>query len=84
MYQLNDLNGRGQVVGSMTLADEDPKHIHPFLWDGKALLNLGTLGGDFGEADWLNDAGEVVGHADTSFACPGGAGSIGHAFLWKS
>jgi probable HAF family extracellular repeat protein len=84
VFQLNTLNERGQVVGSMTLADEDPNHVHPFLWDGKTLLNLGTLGGDFGEANWLNDAGEVVGHADTSIACPGGAGPIGHAFLWKN
>jgi probable HAF family extracellular repeat protein len=84
VFQLNGLNGLGQVVGSMTLADEDPKHVHPFLWDGETLLNLGTLGGDFGEANWLNDAGEVVGHADTSSACPGGAGPIGHAFLWKN
>jgi probable HAF family extracellular repeat protein len=83
VFQLNALNERGQVVGSMTLADEGPNHVHPFLWDGKALLNLGTLGGDFGEANWLNDSGEVVGHADTSVACPGGAGPIGHAFVWK-
>jgi probable HAF family extracellular repeat protein len=83
VFQLNALNERGQVVGSMTLADEDANHVHPFLWDGKSLLNLGTLGGDFGEANWLNDSGEVVGHADTSVACPGGAGPIGHAFVWK-
>jgi probable HAF family extracellular repeat protein len=82
--QLNALNERGQMVGSMTLADEDAKHVHPFLWDGETLLNLGTLGGNFGEANWLNDAGEVVGHADTSIACPGGTGPIGHAFLWKN
>jgi probable HAF family extracellular repeat protein len=84
VFQLNALNERGQVVGSMTLADEDPNHVHPFLWDGERLRNLGTFGGDFGEANWLNDAGEVVGHADYSIACPGpGAGPIGHAFLWK-
>jgi probable HAF family extracellular repeat protein len=83
VFQLNGLNKRGQVIGSMTLADEDSRHVHPFLWNGKALLNLGTFGGDFGEANWLNDAGEVVGHADTSFACSSG-GPIGHAFLWKN
>jgi probable HAF family extracellular repeat protein len=84
VFQLNGLNERGQVIGSMTLADEDSHHVHPFLWDGKTLLNLGTLGGDFGEANWLNDAGEVVGHADTSISCPNGGGTIGHAFLWKN
>jgi len=84
VFQLNGLNERGQVVGSMTLADEDSHHVHPFLWDGKALLNLGTLGGDLGEANWLNNAGEVVGHADTSLACRNGGRPLGHAFFWKN
>jgi len=60
VFQLNALNERGQVVGSMTLEDENPNHVHPFLWDGAKLLNLGAVGGDEGEADWLNDAGEVL------------------------
>ena len=81
VFQLNALNERGQVVGSMTLADEDPNHVHPFLWNGKTLLSLGALGGNEGEADWLNDAGEVVGHAATPNLCPGGE-TIDHAFLW--
>ncbi len=83
VFQLNALNERGQVVGSMTLADEDPNHVHPFLWDGRTLLNLGAFGGNEGEADWLNDAGEVVGHAATPNLCPG-AGAIDHAFLWRN
>lgn len=84
VFQLNALNERGQVVGSMTLADEDPNHVHPFLWDGKTLLNLGTFGGDAGEPNWINNTGEVVGHADTSTACSGGEGPISHPFLWKN
>jgi probable HAF family extracellular repeat protein len=83
VFQLNGLNGRGQVIGSMTLADEDPNHVRPFLWDGETLLNLGTLGGHFGEANWLNDAGEVVGHAASPNLCRGG-GRIDHAFLWRN
>ncbi|HWO37986.1 MAG TPA: hypothetical protein VNO32_55135 [Candidatus Acidoferrum sp.] len=38
VFQLNALNESGQVVGSMTLADEDPNHVHPFLWNGKLFL----------------------------------------------
>ena len=41
------------------------------------MIDLGTLGGDLGMANWLNDSGEVVGSSflanDTSF----------HPFLWN-
>src|SRR5262249_7536773 len=66
-------------VGSTTLAG-DLTH-HPFLWNGRKLIDLGTFGGDNGEADWVNDAGEVVGIAQTTVSCPRGNG--GHAFLWR-
>jgi probable HAF family extracellular repeat protein len=38
---------------------------------------LGTLGGDNGDANWLNDSGEIVGDADL----PGSQNH--HAFLWR-
>jgi probable HAF family extracellular repeat protein len=41
------------------------------------MRDLGTLGGTFGQANWINDAGVVVG-----FAGPPGD-TTAHAFLWK-
>jgi probable HAF family extracellular repeat protein len=77
---VNGLNESGEVAGSTTLAG-DLTH-HPFLWDGKRLIDLGTFGGDNGEADWVNDAGEVVGIAQLPVFCANGLG--GHAFLWRN
>jgi probable HAF family extracellular repeat protein len=73
----NDLNNRGEVIGTMTLQG-DQTH-HGFLWAGGKLTNLGTLGGANSEAFWMNDAGDVVGRADFSPTDP-----HHHAFLWKN
>ena len=78
---VNGLNERGEVVGSTTLAG-DLTH-HAFLWNGKGLIDLGTLGGENAEADWVNDAEEVVGIAQYTVSCPNGLGGA-HGFLWKN
>jgi len=72
---LNDLNERGQFVGSMNVAGD--QSFHPFLWDGTSLKDLGTLGGDWGSADWVNEKGQVVGWAFTT------TNEASHAFLWR-
>ena len=77
---VNGLNERGQVVGSTTLLGDVT--FHPFLWDGKQLRDLGTFGGNNGEAIWLNNATEVVGSAQYTMSCSNGLGGI-HAFLWR-
>jgi len=82
---INGLNNRGEVVGGLWLPGN--QQIHPFLWNGKKLIDLvappfGGLGN--GEASWTNEAGEVVGLAGVPDSCPPGSlvGPIQHAFLW--
>jgi probable HAF family extracellular repeat protein len=72
----NDINNRGQVVGTMNLVGDE--FYHPFLWDRGRLIDLGTFGGHNGEANWMNDAGEVVGYG----YFPGD--QVRHAFSWKN
>jgi probable HAF family extracellular repeat protein len=52
--------------------------MHPFFWDRATLTDLGTLGGTNGNANSLNDAGEVVGQAYLA------GDEAYHAFLWKN
>jgi probable HAF family extracellular repeat protein len=53
------LNNRGELVGVLSLAGE--QEYHPFLWNGEKLIDLGNLSGSYGEAHWINEAGDVVG-----------------------
>lgn len=69
-------NNQGELVGNASLPGETM--FHPFLWDGGPLLDLGTFGGDFGDANMVNDTGEIVGAA----TFPGDV--ISHGFLWEN
>jgi uncharacterized membrane protein len=84
---VNGLNNRGEVVGGLWLPGN--QQIHPFLWDGKKLIDMvappfGGTGN--GEASWINESGEVVGLAGVLASCPSGSavGPIQHAFLWRN
>lgn len=64
------LNNRGQVAGNSGLFISYPGDIgggfdsRPFLWTAGRLQPLGTLGGEYGEANGISDTGVVVGQAD--------------------
>jgi len=70
------LNGLGQVVGWSYPASGFSR---PFLWQNGQMTDLGTLGGDnFGTANDLNEASQVVGYASTP------AFHSFHSFLWQN
>jgi len=75
VFNMNGLNRRGEIIGTQTLAGDAT--WHPFLWDGKKLVDLGTLGGDQDWGNWINDEGDVVGQG----ALPGALEF--HGFLWR-
>jgi probable HAF family extracellular repeat protein len=81
---VNGLNERGEVVGGLLLSGDVINH--PFLWDGKKLIDLMTppFGASLsGEARWINEAGEVVGGAALNLPCDN-LDFQTHGFLWRN
>lgn len=75
--QVADINNSGEIVGFAT------KHDHT-LWEGDAVVwregnarALPSLGGDFGFAYGINDAGDIVGTSRLATGAP-----QQHAALW--
>jgi probable HAF family extracellular repeat protein len=75
------LNQRGQVAGnSFTNSIVNPgtgrPTLHPFLWDGDEMKDLGTLGGTLAFANGINNRGQIAGASTLA------GDSAFHAFLW--
>jgi len=82
------MNNRGWVVGVSSLAD-DPvacssgvgvPSCHAFLWrpGDKEMRDLGTLGGNYSDALWVDDSGAVVGSSTTA------GDQLVRAYRWKN
>jgi probable HAF family extracellular repeat protein len=76
------VNERGQAAGnSFTNSIVNPgtgfPTLHPFLWDGDEMQDLGTLGGTVAVANGINNRGQVAGVSRLS------GDQTQHAFLWN-
>jgi probable HAF family extracellular repeat protein len=79
------INSAGHVVGYAQITnpfadndyDRSQGRMHAFLYDGREMRDLGTLGGTDSSAYAINDADQVVGSA--LIAAP-----ASHAFLWEA
>jgi probable HAF family extracellular repeat protein len=82
-------NNRGQVSGSSytnsTLnADTGIPTIHPFLWEGGTMTDLGSLGGTLAFGEGVNERGEVIGTSTLADNVVGTNGQpIIHPFIWQ-
>lgn len=84
------VNDRGHVSGVSFTSDVPEAStgippVEPFLWDGRKMLSIGTLGGVWGQVLGMNNKDQVIGNSSTAdgpAACLiGGPGC--HAFLWE-
>ena len=64
----NGINNLGQVTG---------RSVTAFLYSNGQMIDLGTLGGPFGEGRGINDLGQVTGQSST-------ATGQDHAFLYSN
>ena len=76
------INELGQIAGlsfTNTTVNSSTGYptLDPFLWENGKMLDLGTLGGTFGQANGLNNRGQVVGFSDLA------EDSTEHPFLWS-
>jgi probable HAF family extracellular repeat protein len=68
----------GRIVGlSYSYAGQSGFQAHAFLWRAGHMIDLGTLGGSFGEALAINNSGQIVGQSTT-------ADGKGRATLWQA
>jgi probable HAF family extracellular repeat protein len=78
---ITTMNDRGQIAGN-SFTNDTPNAttglptMDPYLWDHGRFTDLGTLGGTFGDAQWLNAHGQVVGESNLA------GDDRSHPYLW--
>jgi probable HAF family extracellular repeat protein len=87
----NWINDRGWIAGFSYIGGLDPLTAspasHAVLWRNGEILDLGTLGEDFGAANALNNSGQVVGFSLNAIPDPVsilGLPTEVRAFLWQN
>jgi probable HAF family extracellular repeat protein len=75
------INERGQIVGisytsSIPNPDSGIPTIDPFLWEDGRMVDIGTFGGTFSVASFINDQGQVVGTSNLA------GDQTQHPYLW--
>ena len=65
LFRANGINAAGQIVGSIVVKEGDSSSTHAAVYKDGSVIDIGTLGGLASEALAINDAGVVVGRADT-------------------
>lgn len=88
----NDVNDNGQVVGQSWVTNKNaetnelkPSTGHAFLWQNGTMEDLGTLGGNWSQAEGINNSGVVVGISGTLpyDGNPDNIDKVSHAFVCK-
>ena len=76
----NGINSMGQVVG-FSGAERDASESRAFLWSSQTgMIDIGTLGGAYAQANAINDAGVITGASQTQGMGPAAAT---HAFIYR-
>lgn len=71
-----DINDRGQIVGSSGLPSDPTQSSHAFLWQNGKMTDLGKLpNGIYSMALAINERGQIAGWSDDS-------SSLEQAVLW--
>lgn len=78
------VNARGDVTGIACTTGGPFCSLHGFVWDGVAMHDMGTMGGDESYVADINARGDVVGTSSTptEVTCTEPSGEMCHAFIW--
>jgi probable HAF family extracellular repeat protein len=77
------VNDRGQIAGAsytntIPNATTGVPTLDPFFWERGRMVDIGTLGGTYGFAYWMNNRGQVVGQSNLE------GDQTYHPFLWDN